>query len=30
MLVAEKLYELLAGAKAKVIKDLRNPKFDMN
>jgi DNA-directed RNA polymerase I subunit RPA2 len=29
-LMAEKLYELLAGAKAKVIKDLRSPKFDMN
>ena len=29
-LMAEKLYELLEGAKAKVQKDLRNPKFDMN
>ena len=29
-LLAEKLYELLTGAKAKVIKDLKNPKFDMN
>ena len=28
--MAEKLYDLLQGAKAKVIKDLKNPKFDMN
>jgi DNA-directed RNA polymerase I subunit RPA2 len=27
-LLAEKLYDLLIGAKAKVMKDLRNPKFD--
>lgn len=27
-LLAEKLYDLLIGAKAKVIKDIRNPKFD--
>jgi DNA-directed RNA polymerase I subunit RPA2 len=27
-LLSEKLYDLLIGAKAKVIKDLRNPKFD--
>jgi DNA-directed RNA polymerase I subunit RPA2 len=26
--LAEKLYDLLVGAKAKVIKDIRNPKFD--
>ena len=29
-LLSEKLYDLLIGAKAKVIKDLRNPKFDIN
>lgn len=28
-LLADKLYDLLIGAKAKVIKDVRNPKFDM-
>jgi|TARA_B110000305_G_C19319602_1_gene578273 DNA-directed RNA polymerase I subunit RPA2 len=27
-LLAEKLYDLLVGAKAKVIKDLKSPKFD--
>ena len=27
-LLSEKLYDLLIGAKAKVIKDMRNPKFD--
>lgn len=27
-LLADKLYDLLIGAKAKVIKDLKNPKFD--
>jgi len=27
-LLADKLYDLLIGAKAKVIKDLRNPKFE--
>ena len=29
-LLAEKLYELLLGAKAKVIKDLKSPKFDQS
>jgi len=28
--LAEKLYDLLIGAKAKVIKDIRNPKFDQS
>ena len=28
--MADKLYDLLIGAKAKVIKDLKNPKFDPN
>ena len=27
-LLQEKLYDLLIGAKVKVIKDLKNPKFD--
>jgi len=27
-LLSDKLYDLLMGAKAKVIKDLKNPKFD--
>jgi len=27
-LIADKLWDLLIGAKAKVIKDIRNPKFD--
>ena len=27
-LLSEKLYDLLIGAKAKVQKDMRNPKFD--
>jgi hypothetical protein len=27
-LLSEKLYDLLVGAKAKVMKDLRNPKFE--
>ena len=27
-LIAEKLYDLLVGAKVKVIKDLKSPKFD--
>lgn len=29
-LLAEKLYDLLLGAKARLIKDLKNPKFDIN
>ena len=29
-LLAEKLYDLLIGAKARLIKDLKNPKFDIN
>lgn len=29
-LMAEKLYDLLLGAKARLVKDLKNPKFDMN
>jgi len=29
-ILSEKLYDLLVGAKAKVQKDLRNPKFDIN
>jgi DNA-directed RNA polymerase I subunit RPA2 len=28
-LMAEKLYDLLLGARAKLVKDLKNPKFDM-
>lgn len=28
-LLSEKLYDLLIGAKAKIIRDLRNPKFDV-
>ena len=28
--MAEKLYDLLIGAKARLIKDLKNPKFDIN
>jgi len=28
-LLADKLYDLLVGAKAKVVKDLKNPKFDI-
>ena len=28
--MAEKLYDLLLGAKARLIKDLKNPKFDIN
>ena len=27
-LIGEKLYDLLIGAKAKILKDLKNPKFD--
>ena len=29
-LLAEKLYDLLIGAKARLIKDLKNPRFDQN
>jgi len=29
-LLAEKLYDLLLGAKARLVKDLKNPKFDIN
>lgn len=29
-LLAEKLYDLLIGAKVKVLKDLKTPKFDKN
>lgn len=29
-LLAEKLYDLLIGARARLLKDLKNPKFDMN
>jgi hypothetical protein len=29
-LLSEKLHDLLIGAKAKVIKDIRNPKFESN
>lgn len=29
-LLAEKLYDLLVGAKARLIKDLKNPKFEIN
>ena len=29
-LLSEKLYDLLIGAKARLIKDLKNPKFDIN
>ena len=28
--MAEKLYDLLLGAKARLVKDLKNPKFDIN
>jgi len=27
-LIAEKMYDLLIGARAKLVKDLKNPKFD--
>lgn len=27
--MSEKLYDLLLGARAKLVKDLKNPKFDM-
>jgi DNA-directed RNA polymerase I subunit RPA2 len=27
-LLAEKLYDLLLGSRAKIVKDLKNPKFD--
>ena len=29
-LLAGKLYDLLLGAKARLVKDLKNPKFDIN
>ena len=28
-LMAEKLYDLLLGARSKLVKDLKNPKFDL-
>jgi DNA-directed RNA polymerase I subunit RPA2 len=28
-LLAEKLYDLLLGSRAKLVKDLKNPKFDV-
>lgn len=29
-LLSEKLYDLLLGAKSKIIRDLKNPKFDFS